>query len=187
MDAQIAFILLQSGERTAVGEVCRKAGISEATFHVWRKKYAGLMPSELRRLKQLKGENGKLKQLVADLSLDENHTAGRPGKNALSPARRRQLVDEVQAVSGRSRSGKPAACCALKGDLDQPAGVQGRIVVLPEIVVEWLGHDPYPTIARNSPRSRIRMEYCPQRCCRPGNIPMPTPHLCQKRVDQTNL
>jgi putative transposase len=69
-DAQIAFVLRQAEEGTAIGEVCRKAGISEATFYNWRKKYGGLMPSEMRRLKQLEEENTKLKKLVADLSLD---------------------------------------------------------------------------------------------------------------------
>jgi putative transposase len=58
-------------EGTVIGEVYRKAGISEATFYVWRKKYAGLMPSEMKRLKQLEEENGKLKKIVADLSLDK--------------------------------------------------------------------------------------------------------------------
>ena len=69
-EAQIAFVLRQAEEGAAVGEVCRKAGISEATFYNWRKKYAGLLPSEMKRLKQLEEENGKLKKLVADLSLD---------------------------------------------------------------------------------------------------------------------
>ncbi len=69
-DAQIAFVLRQAEEGTAIGEVCRKAGISEATFYNWRKKYGGLMPSEMRRLKQLEEANGKLRKLVADLSLD---------------------------------------------------------------------------------------------------------------------
>jgi putative transposase len=59
------------GGATAVTEVCRKAGISEATYYVWRKKFGGLMPSEMKRLKQLEEENGKLKKLVADLSLDK--------------------------------------------------------------------------------------------------------------------
>ena len=57
-EAQIAFIMRQAGEGTAIGEVCRKAGISEATFYSWRKKYAGLMPSEMERLRQLEEENG---------------------------------------------------------------------------------------------------------------------------------
>lgn len=70
-EAQIAFILRQAEEGAAIGEVCRKAGISEAIFYIWRKKYAGLMPSEMKRLRQLKEENGKLKKIVADLSLDK--------------------------------------------------------------------------------------------------------------------
>lgn len=64
-------MLKQAEEGTAIGEVCRKAGISAATFYARRKKYAGLMPSEMRRLKQLEDENGKLRKLVADLSLDK--------------------------------------------------------------------------------------------------------------------
>ena len=52
-EAQIAFILRQAEEGTAVGEVCRKAGISEATYYNWRKKYAGLTPSEMKRLRLL--------------------------------------------------------------------------------------------------------------------------------------
>ena len=70
-EQQIAFILRQAEEGTAVEEVCRKAGISEATYYNWRKKYGGLMPSEMKRLKQLEEENSKLKKIVADLSLDK--------------------------------------------------------------------------------------------------------------------
>lgn len=69
--AQIAFVLKQAEDGTPVAEVCRKAGISDATFYNWRKKYAGLMPSEMRRLRQLEDENAKLKRIVADLSLDK--------------------------------------------------------------------------------------------------------------------
>ena len=70
-EQQIAFVLRQAEEGTAVTEVCRKAGISEATYYVWRKKFGGLMPSEMKRLKQLEEENGKLKRIVADLALDK--------------------------------------------------------------------------------------------------------------------
>ena len=70
-DQQIAFILRQAEEGTRVEEVCRKAGISQQTYYRWRKKYGGLMPSEMRRLKQLQEENVRLKRLVADLSLDK--------------------------------------------------------------------------------------------------------------------
>jgi putative transposase len=70
-EQQIAFILKQGDEGVAVAEVCRKAGISEATYYNWRKKYGGLMPSEMKRLKQLEDENQRLKKMVADLSLDK--------------------------------------------------------------------------------------------------------------------
>jgi len=52
-----------------VAEICRKAGISQATYFNWKKKYDGLLPPEMRRLKQLE-ENAKLKKIVADLTLD---------------------------------------------------------------------------------------------------------------------
>ena len=70
-DAQIAYILRQAEDGTSIAEVCRKAGIAEATFYNWRKKYGSLMPSEMKRLKQLDEENARLKKLVADLSLDK--------------------------------------------------------------------------------------------------------------------
>ena len=70
-EQQIAFILRQAEEGATVGEVCRKAGISEATYYNWRKKYGGLMPSEMKRLRQLKDEIARLKRIVADLSLDK--------------------------------------------------------------------------------------------------------------------
>jgi len=70
-EEQIAFALKQAEVGTSVEEICRKMGISDATFYNWRKKYGGLGPSELKRLKQLEEENSKLKRLVADLSLDK--------------------------------------------------------------------------------------------------------------------
>ena len=70
-EEQIAYALKQAELGTAVGEICRKMGVSEATFYNWKKKYGGLGPSELKRLRQLEEENLKIKQLVADLSLDK--------------------------------------------------------------------------------------------------------------------
>ena len=70
-DEQIAFALRQAETGTPVQEVIRKMGICEQTFYRWKKKYGGLDMSELRRLKQLEEENRKLKQMVADLSLDK--------------------------------------------------------------------------------------------------------------------
>ncbi len=70
-EEQISFALRQAELGTKAMEVCRKMGISEQTFYRWKKKYSGIGPGELRRLKQLEEENRKLKRLVADLSLDK--------------------------------------------------------------------------------------------------------------------
>lgn len=70
-EEQIAFALRQADTGTSVEEVCRKVGISQATFYAWKKKFGGMGVSELRKLRQLEQENRKLKQLVADLSLDK--------------------------------------------------------------------------------------------------------------------
>ena len=70
-DEQITFALRQAEQGTPVVEVIRKMGISEQTFYRWKRKYSGMGPSEVRRLKQLEEENRKLKRLVADLSLDK--------------------------------------------------------------------------------------------------------------------
>ena len=70
-ESQIVFALKQSETGVKVEEVCRKMGISEATFYNWKKKFGGLGITELRRLRQLEEENSQLKKLVADLSLDK--------------------------------------------------------------------------------------------------------------------
>ena len=61
-DAQKAFILKQGADGMPVADICRKAGISQATYFNWKKKYDGLLPTEMRRLKQLEDENSKLQQ-----------------------------------------------------------------------------------------------------------------------------
>ncbi len=71
-EEQISFALKQAETGTPVAEVIRRMGISEQTFYRWKQKYGGLGVGELRRLKQLEDENRKLKQLVADLSLDKH-------------------------------------------------------------------------------------------------------------------
>ena len=70
-EEQIAFALRQAETGTPVGEVIRKMGISTQTFYRWKKQYGQMGVDEIRRLKQLEEENRKLKQLVADLSLDK--------------------------------------------------------------------------------------------------------------------
>ncbi len=66
-DAQKAFILKQGADGVPVADICRKAGISQATYFNWKKKFEGLTPPEIRRLKQLEDENAKLRKLVANL------------------------------------------------------------------------------------------------------------------------
>lgn len=71
-EEQITYALRQAEGGTAVADVCRQLGVSEATFYVWKKKFAHLGVSELRRLRQIEEENHRLKKLVADLTLDKH-------------------------------------------------------------------------------------------------------------------
>jgi len=70
-EARIIAILKRADAGEKIGELCRQVGISDSTFHRWKAKYGGLELNEVKRLKQLEDENRKLKQLVADLSLDK--------------------------------------------------------------------------------------------------------------------
>jgi len=74
-EEQIAYALRQAESGTAIADVCRQLGISEATFYRWRKKFAHLGVSELRRLRSLEDENARLKRVVADLTLDKHMLA----------------------------------------------------------------------------------------------------------------
>ena len=71
-DQQIAYALREADTGTSVIEICRKMGISDATFYNWRKKFGNMGISEIRQLKALEEENRQLKRLVADLSLDKH-------------------------------------------------------------------------------------------------------------------
>jgi putative transposase len=70
-EEQIAFALRQAEAGLPVEDICRKLGISQTTFFRWKQRYGGMGTAEVRRLRQLEEENKKLKQLVADLSLDK--------------------------------------------------------------------------------------------------------------------
>ena len=70
-DGQIAVALRHADDGVSVGEICRKLGICEQTFYRWRRKYGDLVPSEMKRLRQLEEENQRLKKLVAELALDK--------------------------------------------------------------------------------------------------------------------
>ena len=71
-EEQVAYALRQAEAGTPVVEVCRKLGVSEQTFYRWKRRFAGMGVAELRRLRQLEEENHRLKQLVADLTLDKH-------------------------------------------------------------------------------------------------------------------
>jgi putative transposase len=71
-EEEILRVLREAESGDTVVEVCRKHGISQQSFYLWKKKYAGLGLQELRELRQLRDENAKLKRLVADLSLDRH-------------------------------------------------------------------------------------------------------------------
>ena len=71
-EEQVAYALRQAESGTPVADVCRQLGIAEATFYVWKKKYADLGVSELRKMRQLEEENSRLKRVVADLTLDKH-------------------------------------------------------------------------------------------------------------------
>ena len=71
----------QAESGTAVANVCRQSRVSEATFYVWKQKFAHLGTSEMRRLRQLEEENTRLKRLVADLTLDKHMLAEALRKN----------------------------------------------------------------------------------------------------------
>lgn len=71
-EEEILRVLREAESDATVVEICRKHGISQQSFYLWKRKYAGLGLSELRELRQLREENGKLKRLVADLSLDRH-------------------------------------------------------------------------------------------------------------------
>ncbi len=81
-EEQVAYALRQVEAGTPVGDVCRQLAVSEATFYTWKKRYAHLGVSELRRLRQLEDENARLKCVVADLTLDKHMLAEALRKNA---------------------------------------------------------------------------------------------------------
>ena len=70
-EEQIAYALRQAEHGTPVAELCRKMGVSQQTFYLWKKRFAGMGVADVRKVKQLEEEVRRLKQLVADLSLDK--------------------------------------------------------------------------------------------------------------------
>ncbi len=113
-EEQVAYALRQAESGTAVPDVCRQLGISEATFYVWKKKYVHLGINEMRRLRQLEDENGRLKRLVADLTLDKHmlSEALRKSRRASTPPRNGARVPEHlrHQLPSRVRAGWLQSC-----------------------------------------------------------------------------
>ncbi len=84
-EEQIISVLKEAESGAKVGELCRRHGISDATFYNWRSRYGGLEVSELRRLRQLEEENRRLKSIVADQALDIRALKDVLQKNGYSP------------------------------------------------------------------------------------------------------
>jgi putative transposase len=118
-EQQIAFILRQAEEGTPVEEVCRKAGISEATYYAWRKKYGGLIPSEMKRLKQLEEESQRrLKKVVVSARMPARSPANSISKWSSSGTRR---TSSIKLQQRRERPG-----VSLRSPLPCPAPERWR-------------------------------------------------------------
>jgi putative transposase len=107
---QILQALRQAEAGTVVGEICRKLGVTEATFYRWKKTYAGFYLGELRELRQLREENRRLKGVVADLTLDKTILRDALGKKMVNSAQRRAAVRWAQDAY---RVSERRACRAL--------------------------------------------------------------------------
>ncbi len=110
-EEEILRVLREAESGDTVVEICRKHGISQQTFYLWRKKYAGLGLNELRELRQLREENAKLKRLVADLSLDRHILQEIVRKNC-----RASCAARAGGVGAASPLDEPAACSAADSD-----------------------------------------------------------------------
>ena len=142
-EEQIAFALRQAETGTSVAEVVRKMGVSEQTFYRWKKQYAGMGVGEIRRLKQLEEENRKLKQLVADLSLDKlmlpaagtGGASGRHLRGERAPGLLRAPIPEVFAPLPVDRSGPGRSANAHQGN----RGGAGALRLLPHLYLAPAG------------------------------------------------
>ena len=94
---------VEAGEKVA--EICRKVGISEATYYAWKKQYAGLGVSELCELPQLRDENGRLKRLVADLSLVLHRLGKEKASISMGRALQSLLIESLKCAKPTSNQG----------------------------------------------------------------------------------
>ena len=103
-EEQIVAVLRQVEAGARVDDICRKVEISQATYYLWKRQYSGVGVSELRELRQLREENGRLKRLVADLSMDRQILQEVVSKKTVRPRARRKLArwaQEAYCISER--------------------------------------------------------------------------------------
>ena len=93
-DAHKAFLLKQAEEGMPAGEICRKAGISQATLCAWRKKYAGLTPPEMRRLNALENEKFSIEMAGGGTQSRQGNASGRCAPKALRPSQQQEWVQQ---------------------------------------------------------------------------------------------
>ena len=110
-EEQIIKVLKEHAAGLSAGEVCRKYGISDATFYKWRSRYGGMEVSDARKLKSLEDENRKLKKLLAETVHGCGHAAGDARKKLLRPGLRRKAV--TWAIGEKNYSQRRA--CRLVG------------------------------------------------------------------------
>ena len=153
-ESQIVFALQQAESGVTVAEVCRKLGISEATFYSWTKKYGGLSPVELRRLRQLEEENAQLKRIVADLTLDKQmlqDVLKKSSEGAAAPAIGEYVAGGVSRVGAAGLRGRIFAALGLS--LPGPAARRSRGAAAHErdrgdAGALWLSAHPHLAAAR---------------------------------------
>ena len=116
-DEPIAYALRQAESATAVADLYRQLGVSEATFYVWKKKFAHLGVSELRRTRSLEEKNTRLKRVIADLTLDKHMMA-----EAFPKTARCRHSDAPWPGGFRPRS---APVCSTRVSLQDSAGQFG--------------------------------------------------------------
>ena len=110
-EEQIAAILKQSEAGMKTADLCRQHGISEATFYNWKAKYGGMAVPDVQKLKRLEDENGKLKRIVADLTLDNTVLKDLLSTKLLTPALKRAAASHAQQHHGLSER----RACRLTG------------------------------------------------------------------------
>src|SRR5215217_2488489 len=132
-EEQIVHALRQAEAGTPAVEVCRKLGVSEQTFYRWKRQFAGMGVVELRRLRQVEEENRKLKQLVADLSLDKHMLQEALRKKLVKPVQKRAVVHSVRAgfrVSERRAcrvAGVPRSTCRYRSTARDQTALRVRL------------------------------------------------------------